>query len=188
MRRIQEVVQALKKPTQQSVFPICTAWQQTKKKNRKNRRVAVVAEEVVEKVLAASNATQRRVERSSGAAQPAASSGVAQPAHDDEVSLKFTSLREVGTWLEILPDGRGNAELRRIQEAVEDLKKLTQQSVFPICAAWQQTNKRTRKNLTVAVLAEELTEKVSMQAMQRSCEESGGSGPRMSLQISSLTP
>ena len=96
LRRIQEAVQALEKPTQQSVFPICAAWQQAEKRNGKNLTVDVVVEELTEKVLAASNAAQRRVERSSGAAQPAASSGAAQPAYDDELSRNFTSLREVG--------------------------------------------------------------------------------------------
>ena len=111
LRMIQEAVQALEKPTKESVFPICAAWQQAKKSNQKNLTVAVVAEELTEKVLAASNVAQHRVERSSGAAQPAASSGAAQsavssgaeqPADDDEVSSKFSSLREVGAWLATL--------------------------------------------------------------------------------------
>ena len=73
----------------------------------------------------------------SGAAQPASSSGAAQPAHDDEASPKFTSLGEVGAWLETLSDVEGNVELRRIQEAVSVLKNPTKISVFCICGPWQ---------------------------------------------------
>ena len=40
---------------------------------------------------------------------------------DEGSSPGFTLLSEVGAWLETLPDVEGNAELRRIQEAVQDL-------------------------------------------------------------------
>ena len=54
----------------------------------------------------------------SGAALPASSGGAAQPAHDDEPMLNFTSLREVGAWSETLPDVGGDAQLRMIKEDV----------------------------------------------------------------------
>ena len=56
--------------------------------------MAVIVEELTENVLDASNSAQRRVATSGGVAQPAASSGAAQPTHDDEAMLNFTSLRE----------------------------------------------------------------------------------------------
>ena len=87
----------------------------------------VVLAELTEKVLAASDRAQCRVARSSGAAPPAVSSGAAQPAHDEEAMLKFTSLREVGAWLETLPDVGGDAQLRMIQEAVQLLRNPTKQ-------------------------------------------------------------
>ena len=46
------------------------------------------------KILDASNSAQRRVATRGGAAQPAASSGAAQPTLDDEAMLNCTSLRE----------------------------------------------------------------------------------------------
>ena len=79
---------------------------------------------------------------------------------DEGSSPGFTLLSEVGAWLETLRDVEGDAELRRIQEAVQALKKPSKESVFPICAAWQQAKRRNQKNLTVAVVVEELTEKV----------------------------
>ena len=140
----------------------------------------VVVRELKKKVLAASNAAlrrwaksstsaepavssiaaSRRVERSSSAAQPAASSGAAQPAHDDAESRKCTSLREVGAWLETLPDVVENAELRKIREAVQVLEKPTKKSVFAICSAWKQEKKRKQKDLTLDVIVQELKEKV----------------------------
>ena len=94
-------------------------------RNRKHLPVAVIVEELTENVLDASNRAQRRVATRGGAAQPAASSGAAQPAHDDEAMLNFTSLSEVGAWLETLPHVGGDAELRMIQEAVQVLQKRT---------------------------------------------------------------
>ena len=117
LRRIHEAVHVLEKPTQQAVERICAQWQQAQWKNHKHLPVAVIVEELTEKVLDASNRAQRRVPRRGGAEQPAASSGAAQPAHDEEAMLKFTSLREVGAWLETLPDVEGDAELRMIQDA-----------------------------------------------------------------------
>ena len=50
----------------------------TKKRNGKNLTVDVVLAELTEKMLAASNGAQRRAAQSSGAVQPAASSGAAE--------------------------------------------------------------------------------------------------------------
>ena len=89
---------------------------------------------------------------SSGAAQHASSGGAAQPAHDDDAMLNFTSLSEVGEWLETLPHVGGDAELRRIQEAVQVLQKPTTQAVEGICAQWQQSQIGNRKHLPLAVI------------------------------------
>jgi histone H3/H4 len=75
---------------------------------------------------------------------------------DEGSSPGFTLISEVGAWLETLPDVEGNAELRRIQEAVQTLDKPTKQSVLTICAAWQQAKKRNGKKLPVAVVVDHL--------------------------------
>ena len=190
LRRIHEAVHVLEKPTQQALKRICAQWQQAQKKNRKELPLAVIVEELTEKVLDASNRAQRRVPRRGGAEQPAASSGAAQPAHDEEEMLKFTSLREVGAWLVTLPDLEGDAELRMIQEAVQLLKKPTKQSIFPICAAWRQDKKRNGKNLTVDVVLAELTEKVlaaSNGAQRRVAQSSEAAQPAASSGAADLT-
>ena len=74
--------------------------------------------------------------------------------------LHFTLLREVGAWLETSPRVGMDAELRRIQEAVQVMQKPTKQAVHHICAQWQQAQKRNCMKLEVAVIAEELTQKV----------------------------
>ena len=79
----------------------------------------VLVAELTNKVLVASNGATRRAAQSSRAAQPASLSGAAQPAHDDEAMLNFTSLREAVAWLETLPDVGGDAQVRMIQEAVQ---------------------------------------------------------------------
>ena len=80
LRRIQEAVQVLQKPTKQAVERICAQWQQ----------LAVIVEELTENVFDSSNRAQRRVATRGGAAQPAASRGAAQPTHDDgNVELHF---------------------------------------------------------------------------------------------------
>ena len=48
-------------------------------RNRKHLPVAVIVEELTENVLVASNRAQRRAAQTSGAAQPPASSGAAEP-------------------------------------------------------------------------------------------------------------
>ena len=162
---------------------ICAQLQQSQKRNRKHLPLAVIVNELTEKVLDVSNSAQRRVATRGGAAQPAASSGAAQPTpddeamlncislresigaalpassggaalpdHDDEAMLNFTSLRAVGAWSETSPHVGGDAELRRIQEAVQVLQKPTHQAVEHICAPWQQAQKRNRKHLPLAVL------------------------------------
>ena len=73
---------------------ICAQWQQAQKRKGKHLPVAVIVQELTVKVLDASNSAQRRVATRGGAAQPAASSGAAQPTHDDEAMLNCTSLRE----------------------------------------------------------------------------------------------
>ena len=72
-------MQVLQKPTKQSIFPICAAWRQAKKRNGRNLTVDVLVEELTEKVFVASNRAQRRAAQTSGAAQPPASSGAAEP-------------------------------------------------------------------------------------------------------------
>ena len=94
LRRIQETVQVLQKPTHQALVHICAQWQQAQKRKGKHLPVAVIVQELTLKVLDASNSAQRRVATRGGAAQPAASSGAAQPDHDDASMLNFTSLRE----------------------------------------------------------------------------------------------
>ena len=117
---------------------MCAQWGQEQKRNQNKLTVAVLAQELTAKVLAASNVALRRWEKSSGAAQPDASSDVAQlahddeipnaapssaaepaapssaaqPAHDDDASWKFTSVREVEQWMESLQDIAENEELR----------------------------------------------------------------------------
>ena len=134
---------------------ICKAWGQDKKRKHKHLALAPIAEELTAKVLAASNAALRRRENSDGAAQPGASSDAAHLAHDDEIShaepfdaaepaapisaaqtdhdnnasAKFTSVREVEEWLASLQDIAEIEELRKIQEAVEFVKKPAQNLV-----------------------------------------------------------
>ena len=111
-----------------------------------------------------------------GAAQPASSGGAAQPAHDDEAMLNFTSLREIGAWLETLPHVGGDAELRSIQEAVQVLQKPTKQVVEHICAQLQQSRRRNRKHFPLAVIVKSLKDKVldSSNSAQRRVAAIGG--------------
>ena len=79
LRRIQEAVHVLQKPTRQALERICAQWQQAQMRNRKHLSVALIVRELTENVLDASNRAQRRVATRGGAAQPPASSGAAEP-------------------------------------------------------------------------------------------------------------
>ena len=79
LRRIQEAVHVLQKPTHQAVVRICAQWQQSQMRNRKHLPLAVIVKELTEKVFDSSNSAQRRVAAIGGVAQPAASSGAAEP-------------------------------------------------------------------------------------------------------------
>ena len=58
---------------------ICAQWQQAQKRKGKHLPVAVIVQELTEKVFDSSNSAQRRVAAIGGVAQPAASSGAAEP-------------------------------------------------------------------------------------------------------------
>ena len=75
----QEAVQLLQNPSMHSICHVCAAWRPDIKRNVRNLTVDVVPAELTEKVVAACTGTQRRVSQSSGAEQPALSSGAAEP-------------------------------------------------------------------------------------------------------------
>ena len=132
LRRIQEAVQVLQKPAHQAVVRICAQWQQAQMRNRKHSPVAVIVEELTENVLDAGNRAQRRVAARCGAAQPAASSGAAQPTHDDDAMLNFTSLRESSVASQPASSG-GAAQPANDDEAMLNFTSLSE------VGAWLET-------------------------------------------------
>ena len=101
-------------------------------RNRKHLPLAVIVEELTENVFDSSTRAQRRVATRGGAAQPAASSGAAQPTHDDEAMLNCTSLRESSG--AALPASSGGAA----QPAHDDEAMLNFTSLREI-GAWLET-------------------------------------------------
>ena len=162
MQKIKTALAMIENLNRDSLRSICQAWGQDQRRKQKNLTPEVIAEELTAKVLAASNAALRRWENSGGAAQPAAPSDAAHPAHDDEIShaepaapssaaqpahdddasVKFTSVREVEDWLASLQDIAENEELRKIQKGVEFVIKPSQNLVENICAAWPEQNQK----------------------------------------------
>ena len=109
---IQEAVQVLQKPTKQSIFHICAAWRQAKKRKEQNLTVDVLVAELTVKVVDSSNSAQRRVAAIGGVAQPAASSGAAEPTEQVLDASNGVDLRRERTLL--------SAASRAEQLAVEE--------------------------------------------------------------------
>ena len=120
--------------------------------------MAVLVEELTAKVLCASNRA-----RSSGAVQPAA--------------LKIASLKETQAWLATLPHVSEDPDLRKIQAAVDVLLKPRRDPVLRLCEPWGQARRTNGQRLTLAVLIDELAQKV-LAASRRAQHHVTQSGPR----------
>ena len=101
-----------------------------------------------------------------GAAQPAASSGAAQPAHDDEAILNFTSLRESSGAAQPASSG-GAAQPAHDDEAMFNFTSLSQ------IGAWLETLPHVGGDAELRMIQEavHVLQKPTHQAVVRICAQ-----------------
>ena len=111
-------------------------------------------------------------------------------------ALGNATQKERQAWLSKLPHVSEDPDLRKIQAAVNVLLKPRRDPVFRICAPWGQAQKRSGQKLTLAVVVDELAEKVldASRRAQHHVTQSGVPRSRLrravlhSLRMSTRTP